>query len=94
MCESCSKTRANEERAIKKIKFGEVKSVADYPLLMKEWNDPRDPASISRGSEYKAHWKCSVCGNEFDMIVKNRTGQNQGCPICGRIKSAKTRSKH
>ena len=93
MCESCSKIKANEERTIKKIMSGDVKSVADYPLLLKEWNDSKDPTTVSRGSVYKAHWKCSVCGKEFDMIVKNRTGQGQGCPECGRKKSAKTRSK-
>jgi len=93
MCESCSKTKANKERMIKKIQLGQVKCVADYPNLLKEWDDPKDPFSISRGSMYKAHWKCSVCGNKFDMVVKNRTGQGQNCPICGRKKSAKTRSK-
>ncbi|MBQ2059526.1 MAG: zinc-ribbon domain-containing protein, partial [Firmicutes bacterium] len=57
---------------------------ADYPNLLVEWNDDRSPDTVARGSSYKAHWKCIICGNEFDMVVKARTGQGQGCPICAR----------
>ena len=92
-CSSCSYSNENHKRTINKIKNGLVKSIADYPNLLKEWNDVRDPSTVSRGSNYKAKWKCSVCGNEFEQFVKNRTIQNQGCPKCGIKKSAATRRK-
>ncbi len=92
-CESCSKSAANNERAIMRIKDGKTKSIADFPEIAKEWIDERDPTTVSRGSEYRAKWKCSVCGNEFPMAVKARTLQGQGCPECGRKKSALSRTK-
>lgn len=90
-CEHCNKTEANLKRTQRKIALGEIKTIADYPDLLKEWNDPRDPATVSDGNDKHALWKCSVCGYEFKQIVKNRTRQGQGCPRCGRINQAKTR---
>lgn len=92
-CEHCNKTEGNNKRVRKSIAEGKVKTVADHPELLKEWIDPRDPATITDGNDKPALWKCSVCGHEFKMIVKNRTGQRQGCPVCGRKRSAITRGR-
>ena len=92
-CESCNKTAANNKRIQEKIKLGKIKTIADYPNLLKEWNDSRNPKTITEGNDKHALWKCSVCGNEFKMIVKNRTKQGQGCPICGRKKSVISRAR-
>ncbi|MBQ6126592.1 MAG: zinc-ribbon domain-containing protein [Erysipelotrichaceae bacterium] len=92
-CESCNKTAANNRRTQEKIASGKIKSVADYPLLLKEWNDPRDPKTVSYGNDKHALWKCSACGNEFSMIVKARTIQGQGCSKCGRKSQAISRGK-
>lgn len=92
-CEHCNKTVANNKRVEEAIKSGKKKTILDYPLLLKEWNDPRDPSTVTAGNDKPAKWRCSVCGYEFSQIVKNRTGQGQGCPKCGRKSQAKTRGK-
>lgn len=96
-CEHCNKTEANIVRANKAIARGQAKSVADFPLLLKEWdweeNGELDPKTVTYGSMRKVSWICSTCGNKFQMAVKNRTGQGQGCPLCGIKKSAATRAK-
>lgn len=51
-----------------------------HPHLAKEavgW----DPSKYSFGSHAKLDWKCSQ-GHNFSMILKSRTLQNYGCPIC------------
>ncbi len=92
-CEKCSRITAQENSNLNRIKSGKVKSVADYPELLKEWIDDRDPATVSYGSEYKAKWKCFICGNEFFMVVKHRIKQGQGCPICGRKRIIESKKK-
>ena len=97
LCETCSKSDANLRRMKDAVKNGCAKAVAEYPYLMREWdyaeNVGLDPACVTYGSERKVAWICENCGNHFRMMVKNRTRQGQGCPLCGRKKSAKTRSK-
>lgn len=97
LCESCSKSDANLRRMREMARTGQVKTVADYPHLLQEWdaaaNAGFDPAHVTYGSERKMTWVCRTCGNRFSMMVKNRTTQGQGCPLCGRKKSARTRSK-
>lgn len=70
-------------------------SIADYPLLLDEWDDeanmPFTPYTVTYGSERTFSWICKVCGNHFPMTPKARTSQNQGCPKCGRIQSLYTR---
>lgn len=98
LCETCSKSDANLRRMDAAVRKGCTKAVAEYPQLMREWdrteNVALDPARVSYGSERKVSWICENCGNHFRMMVKSRTRQGQGCPQCGRKKSAKTRSKH
>ena len=89
MCESCSKSAANKKRIIEKIKNKEIKSILDYPDLLKEWNDFRNPGEVAAGSETKANWKCSNCGQEFNMIIKNRTKNGYKCPYCHGFKKYK-----
>ena len=75
MYPSCSYSAENNKRALNSIKSGKSKSVTDYTDLYAEWIDARDASPVSYGSEYKADWKCLVCGNRFKQIVKNRTLQ-------------------
>jgi len=55
------------------------------PDLIKEWdydNNPNlDPTHLALRSGKKAHWKCSVCGNEWQATIASRTG-GSGCPEC------------
>ena len=81
-CETCNKSRANRQRALDSIASGKSVPLTDYSLLVKEWDDEDDISLYTRGSDKKARWKCSECGNVFYQVIKNRTLQGQGCPLC------------
>ena len=82
-CDSCSQRLANEIRPVSMKKNSKAKSVSKNQYLLSEWDDTRDPATVSCNSKYIAQWKCSKCGNVFLMSVRSRTGKTQGgCPIC------------
>jgi hypothetical protein len=40
-----------------------------------------DPTTVSAGSHQKMNWICNL-GHTWDAIIKSRTLQNTGCPIC------------
>jgi DNA-directed RNA polymerase subunit RPC12/RpoP len=53
--------------------------------LLKEYVDPdKGPTEVTRGSSYKALWKCAACGHEWRTRVSDRTrsGSPTGCPEC------------
>lgn len=56
---------------------------ARNPELLTEWDDERDPATVTFGSGYAARWKCEQ-GHTWNAKVKNRTKTNRpaGCPVC------------
>ena len=55
------------------------------PELVKEWHPTRNgdvtPQQVSKGSDYRAWWKCSVCGYEWQVRIKNRV-HGSGCNRC------------
>lgn len=55
-----------------------------YPDIAAEWMDKNTKKSDEVGakSTYKAWWKCSVCGWEWQTYVTNRTRLRNGCPRC------------
>lgn len=56
-----------------------------FPIISAEWhplkNGTRQPSDFTRGSHYKAWWRCKQ-GHEWESVIQNRTGQKQGCPYC------------
>lgn len=60
-----------------------------HPDLCKEWdydkNFPLTPDMITAGSNKKVWWKCYVCGNEWQAVIKDRI-RGTGCPKCSRKK--------
>ena len=40
-----------------------------------------DPTTVVAGTEEKKDWKC-IKGHIYTSVVKRRTGQKSGCPIC------------
>ena len=40
-----------------------------------------DPTTVVAGTEEKKDWKC-IKGHIYTSVVKRRTGQESGCPIC------------
>lgn len=59
---------------------------ATHPALARQWsgkNAPLLPSAFSYGSNYAAWWQCEVDQrHEWQMPIKVRTGQDQGCPFC------------
>ena len=58
-----------------------------YPEIAKEWHPTKNghlkPDQFKKGSEFKAWWKCSKCGHEWETSIKQRTRKNStGCPAC------------
>lgn len=61
-----------------------------YPDIAKEWHKTKNGElstnSIAAQSHQKVWWECSVCGNEWQATVSNRTKQGAGCPECARLR--------
>jgi len=75
------------------------RSVADKrPDLIREWSEKnkRRADQVSFGTPQKAWWKC-IAGkghSDYESMVSNRTTKSQGCPECGKIRSAEKRRAH
>lgn len=58
-----------------------------YPDLALEWHPSKNgslkPNAFKCGSDYKAWWKCQVCGHEWRTSVYHRV-HGTGCPVCYR----------
>ena len=68
-----------------------------YPHLALEWHPTKNgdvtPQNVSKGSEFHAWWRCSVCGYEWQVRVKNRV-HGSGCNQCKvNAKARKLRKK-
>ena len=52
--------------------------------LLQEYSETNDkkPFQIMAQSRYKAKWKCSICGYEWEAFMFNRAGKGRGCPCC------------
>lgn len=67
------------------------------PDLAKEWDVEKNnelglkATEVTKGSNKKAWWICSKCGNNYKQFVYSRTCDNQGCPICGKTLGEKHR---
>lgn len=58
-----------------------------YPEIAKEWHPTKNghltPDLFYKGSEFRAWWKCSKCGYEWETTIKHRTREKAtGCPAC------------
>ena len=55
-----------------------------FPEIAAEWHPTKNgditSAQITPGSNKKVWW-LGTCGHEWDMLVRDRTGRNQGCPF-------------
>ena len=63
-----------------------------HTKLSKEWdyelNHPLTPNNFTRGSHFKAWWKCinNKKHPSFIQIIKSRTNRRDGCPYCSKQK--------
>ena len=72
------------------VGFNDLKTTR--PDLAAEWDYERnllDIETIVAGSNKKAFWICSECGNKWEAVISSRSA-GRGCPECGKKKSAET----
>ena len=59
--------------------------MATHPSIAKEWDELKNkklhPSNVTYGSKKKVWWLCPK-GHSYQMVIKNRTIQNQSCPKC------------
>ncbi len=69
------------------------KSIANYPLLLKQWNNTKNgnltPDRVYANSNNPCYWVCDVCGygNDENWFVSPNSriesnGKINGCPVC------------
>lgn len=56
-------------------------------FLNKEWDSRNEKAfnEYTKGSKFKALWKCSICSFEWKATICNRIGRESGCPNCWKL---------
>ena len=91
-CPICSQALATKKINKTKIQSnGSLKSA--YPNIANEWNYERNsgllPQNFTPRSGQKVWWKCSICGNEWEAYISNRT-KGSGCPECAKRQRIKT----
>ena len=89
-CPKCAEQKRVESFLETRLKQGENDLASQHPELKKEWDYTKNdsiPEKITIGSNYKAWWICSTCGNTWQAVVRNRVLNNSGCPSCSRHKS-------
>ena len=64
--------------------------------LLAEWHpdlNDRNPSTVTGGSDYRAWWRCSTCGHEWQASVSNRVTHRSGCPDCANRGNAEAASQ-
>ena len=72
------------------VGFNDLKTTR--PDLASEWDYDKnilDIETVFAGSNKKAFWVCSKCGNKWEALISSRSA-GKGCPECGKKKSAET----
>lgn len=92
-CRVCAKkksedaqNKAIQERIAKTGSLGLL-----YPELVKDWDtekNERTPFDYLPNSNKYVFWRCNICGNEWKAQIIKRSVRGQGCPVCGKAKSA------
>ena len=58
-----------------------------FPNISQEWDYKKNtitPDKVTPFSRKKVFWLCSNCGNSYQMVIGDRTGNKKcGCPKCG-----------
>lgn len=68
-------------------------SIADLcPDILSTWNDTADPFTVNKYSEFQYNFKC-LQGHPDYLASPCSKFMGKGCPECGKIKSAVSRSK-
>ena len=69
-----------------------------YPNIAAEWDyrfNAGSPRDYTYRSMFKAHWKCSICGYEWEARIRDRVDSKyQLCPICTAAKRGEEKHRH
>ena len=60
-----------------------------YKELCLDWDYEKNmfpPTKFTKSSHTIIHWKCHICGNEWDCSILTRTKGRGQCPICHPVK--------
>lgn len=69
----------------------------EFPLLETEYMWDKNEKSLfdyTKSNRFKAWWKCSECGHEWQTKIESRICSGSGCPICARKRRAQKRSEN
>lgn len=97
-CRKCSNTKRTNSFRKNRIVNGIPTFEEKYPELAAEWHPTRNgtlkPSDITFGARYKAWWKCSICGKEWQQITNNRVRYKAvGCAECRRKITSENQTK-
>lgn len=69
----------------KRVLVGFNDLLTTNPKLAEEWayekNNGKTPRDYTRGSQFKAWWKCNRCGYEWQATIHSRN-RGTNCPVC------------
>ena len=94
-CRECGKIKREETKRKRRLETRGTLA-EHHPELIEEWDYDKNelgPEQYTSGSKEPVSWKCKKCGYSWQASPYQRTGLRQGCPECGKIKSAATRRK-
>ncbi len=68
----------------KKPILGETDLVTTHPELILDWDYEQNdaPENYTAGSNKQVHWKCHICGREWQTSVYRRALEGSGCKSC------------
>lgn len=84
-CPKCGKLKQTDSRIKTMLYSGSNSLEATSPFLAKEWNVTKNypllPSQVTKSSNKKVWWICSICGNEWQATINHRFN-GRGCPKC------------
>ncbi|MDH6293131.1 zinc-ribbon domain-containing protein, partial [Rhodococcus opacus] len=64
--------------------------LSQFPDIAEEWDYEKNgalrPDEVLAGGHSKVHWKCRKAGHQWAAVIKSRTGNGHGCPVCSNRK--------
>ncbi len=91
-CSNCAARR----RAAKRVTVPRRRGQRLPEHLLAEWHPDligRGPSTVTGGSDYRAWWRCSTCGHQWQASVSNRVAHGSGCPDCARRRIAEAKRR-
>ena len=82
VCGEKSSVRSRQETLLRK----KQPITITHSEIMKDWNydnNPNlNPDFLTAGSGKRVNWKCHICGNKWDAVIRERTRGRGKCRAC------------